>query len=98
MFVSGYGSGCGQQENKEEAHIFCQRPRGLATGGTGAAIRSAGVKARRLLFVFAASVPERVTATVLAIESAELLVVKSIGSFDFYCSRLLSVPSNSLSI
>jgi hypothetical protein len=37
------------------------------------------VKALRLLFVFAASVPERVAATVLTTESAALPVVKSIG-------------------
>jgi hypothetical protein len=43
------------------------------------ATRPAAVKALRLLFVFAASVPERVTATVLATESAALPVVKSIG-------------------
>ena len=40
---------------------------------------AAEVKALGLLFVFAASVPERVTATVLATESAALPVVKSIG-------------------
>jgi len=48
-----------------------------------AAIEAAGVKALRLLFVFAASVPERVVATVLAIKSAALPVVKSIGLFAF---------------
>jgi hypothetical protein len=47
------------------------------------AIKSAGVKALRLLFVFAASVPERLVATVLTTESAALPVVKSIGLFDF---------------
>jgi hypothetical protein len=41
------------------------------------------VKALRLLFVFAASVPERVAATVLATESAALPVVKSIGPLAF---------------
>jgi hypothetical protein len=46
-----------------------------------AAIKVAGVKALRLLFVFAASVPERVAATVLTTESAALPVVKSIGLF-----------------
>jgi hypothetical protein len=44
-----------------------------------AAIKPAEVKALRLLFAFAASVPERVAATVLTTESAALPVVKSIG-------------------
>jgi len=44
-----------------------------------AAIKPEGVKALRLLFVFAASVPERVAATALTTESAALPVVKSIG-------------------
>jgi hypothetical protein len=39
------------------------------------------VKALRLLFVFAASVPERVAAAALTIKSAALPVVKSIGLF-----------------
>ena len=43
------------------------------------AIKPAVVKALRLLFVFAASVPERVAASVLTTESAALPVVKSIG-------------------
>jgi hypothetical protein len=42
-------------------------------------MEAVGVKALRLLFVFAASVPERVTATVLTTESAALPGVKSIG-------------------
>ena len=45
-------------------------------------INSASVKARRLLFVFAASVPERVAETVLTTKSAILPVDKSIGLFD----------------
>ncbi len=48
------------------------------------AIKAAGVKALRLLFVFAASVPERVEASVLTTESAALPGVKSIGLFAFY--------------
>jgi hypothetical protein len=44
-----------------------------------AAIKAVGVKALRLLFVFAASVTERVGETVLTTESAALPVVKSIG-------------------
>ncbi len=47
------------------------------------AIKAAGAKAQRLLFVFAASVPERVADTALATESAALPVVKSIGSLAF---------------
>jgi len=47
-------------------------------------MKRAAVKALRLLFVFAASVPERVAATVLTIKSAALPVVKSIGSLAFY--------------
>jgi hypothetical protein len=43
-----------------------------------------GVKALRLFFVFAASVPERVEATVLTMKSAALPVVKSIGLFAFF--------------
>ena len=49
-----------------------------------AAIKAAGVKALRLLFVFAASVPERVAAAVLTTESAALPVVKSIGLFELF--------------
>jgi hypothetical protein len=48
------------------------------------AINAGAVKALRLLFVFAASVPERVAATKLATESAALPVVKSIGLFDLF--------------
>ena len=44
-----------------------------------AAIKAAAVKAQRLLFVFAASVPERVAANALTTKSAALPVVKSIG-------------------
>jgi hypothetical protein len=50
------------------------------------AIKPAGVKALRLLFVLAASVPERVTATAPDSESAALPVVKSIGLFDLFCA------------
>jgi len=46
-------------------------------------MKAVGVKALRLLFVFAASVPDRVTKTVPTTESAALPVVKSIGLFDF---------------
>jgi hypothetical protein len=49
-----------------------------------AAIEAAGAKALRLLFVFAASVPERVAETGLTTESAALPVVKSIGLFDLF--------------
>jgi len=42
-------------------------------------MKAAVVKALRLLFVLAASVPERVAASVLTIKSAALPVVKSIG-------------------
>jgi hypothetical protein len=48
------------------------------------AIKSAGVKALRLLFVFAASVPERVAATAPPTESAASPVVKSIGPLAFF--------------
>jgi hypothetical protein len=41
------------------------------------------VKALRLLFVFAASLPERVAASVLTTDSAALPVVKSIGPLAF---------------
>lgn len=47
-------------------------------------MKAAEVKAQRLLFVFAASVPERVASTVLTIESAASPVVKSIGSLAFF--------------
>jgi hypothetical protein len=50
-----------------------------------AAIKAAGVKALRLLFVFAASVPERVAASVLHPESTALPVVKSIGLLALLC-------------
>jgi len=46
-------------------------------------MKAAEVKALRLLFVFAASVPERIAATVLTTGSAALPVVKSIGLFAF---------------
>ncbi len=47
-------------------------------------MKAAVVKALRLLFVLAASVPERVAATVLTIKSAALPVVKSIGLLAFF--------------
>lgn len=47
-------------------------------------MEAVGVKALRLLFVFADSVPEREAATVLATESAALPVVKSIGLFGLF--------------
>jgi hypothetical protein len=52
------------------------------------------VKALRLLFVFAASVPERVAAAGLATESAALPVVKSIGSLGILFIRMFNAKSN----
>jgi hypothetical protein len=46
-------------------------------------MKAAVVKALRLLFILAASVPERVAATALTTESAALPVVKSIGLLAF---------------
>lgn len=49
-----------------------------------AAIKAARVKALRLLFVFEASVPERVAKTVLTTESAAVPAVKFIGSLGIF--------------
>jgi len=59
-----------------------------------AAIKAAGVKALRLLFVFAASVPERVAAAGLTTERAALPVVKSIGLFGLVLFVALSSVRN----
>jgi hypothetical protein len=55
-------------------------------------MKAAGVKALRLLFVFAVSVPERVVATALTTESAALPVVKSIGLFGLFFESMFLSP------
>jgi len=59
-------------------------------------MKAAAVKALRLLFVFAASVPEWVAAAGLATESAALPVVKSIGLLALFPARKIQHPKQSI--